>query len=54
EGRLTFEMRKRLVACDYDELMIVTVHDVDEVDEVWRRAEEKGYPVTQVLYDIFP
>jgi hypothetical protein len=54
EGRLTFEVRKRLVGCDYDELMIVTVHDAGEVDAVWRRAEEKGYPVTQVLYDIFP
>jgi hypothetical protein len=54
EGRLTFEMRKRLVGCDYDELMIVTVDDVGEVDRVWKGAEEKGYPVTQVLYDIFP
>ena len=54
DGRLTFEMRRQLVGCGYDERMIVTVDDSDEVDEAWRKAEEKGYPVTQVLYDIFP
>ena len=54
EGRITFEMRKQLVSCDYDELMIVTVANAPEVDQVWMKAEEKGYPVTQVLYDIFP
>ncbi len=54
DGRLTFEMRKQLVGCDYDELMIVSVADVDEVDRAWREAEDKAYPVTQVLYDILP
>jgi hypothetical protein len=34
--------------------MIVTASDVDEVDRLWKQAEDKGYPVTQVLYGIFP
>lgn len=54
DGRLTFEMRKQLVGCDYDELMIVTAGDTVKVDQAWSEAEEKGYPVTQVLYEIFP
>jgi hypothetical protein len=54
DGRISFEMRKQLVNCDYDELMIVAVSDVAEVDRIWREAEDKRYPVTQVLYDIFP
>jgi hypothetical protein len=54
ERRLTFEMRNELVSCDYDELMIVTVSDLEEVDRLWKTAEEKSFPVTQVLYDLFP
>jgi len=54
EGGLSFEMRKQLIGCDYDELMIVAVNDRAAVDQVWMGAREKGYPVTQVLYDIFP
>jgi hypothetical protein len=54
EGRVTFEMRKQLVNCDYDELMILTVADRAAVDEIWKRAEDKAYPVTQVVYDVFP
>jgi hypothetical protein len=54
EGRLTFEMRNELVSCDYDELMIVTASDPGQVDELWKKAEDKGFPVTQVVYDIFP
>jgi hypothetical protein len=54
EGRVTFEMRKQLVGCDYDELMIVAVSDQELIDRVWTQAEDKRYPVTQVLYDIFP
>ncbi len=54
EGRLNFEMRKQLVGCDYDELMVVTAAVPEEIDQVALTAEEKGYPVTQVVYDIFP
>jgi hypothetical protein len=54
EGRLTFEMRKRLIGCHYDELMVVATEDPTTVDQVWVEAEEKGYPVTQIMYDVFP
>jgi hypothetical protein len=54
DNRLTFEMRKQLVGCDYDELMVLTADDPAAVDRAWMAAEEKAYPVTQVLYDVFP
>lgn len=54
EGRLTFEMRKMLVGCDYDELMIVAAEEPKSIEQLATIAEEKRYPVTQVLYDIFP
>jgi hypothetical protein len=54
EGRLTFEMRKQSVGCDYDELMIITASDRAELDRQAKQAEERSYPVTQVLYDVFP
>jgi hypothetical protein len=54
DGGLAFEMRKQLVGCDYDELMIMAVNDEKAVDQAWTQAEDRGYPVTQVLYDIFP
>jgi hypothetical protein len=53
EGRLTFEMRKQLIGCMYDELMIVLVDDPAAVDQAWIEAEEKGYPSSQVIYDVF-
>jgi hypothetical protein len=54
EGRLTFEMRKQLIGCEYDELMVVAVDDPAAVDQVWIEAEEKEYPVTQIMYNVFP
>jgi hypothetical protein len=54
EGRLTFEMHKQLVGCEYDELMVMAEHDSGEIERAWKAAEDKGYPVTQVLYGIFP
>jgi len=53
DGRLTFEMRKQLIGCKYDELMIVAVDDPAAADQAWIEAAEKGYPITQIMYDIF-
>ncbi len=53
-GHLTFEMRKQNIGCEYDELMAVTVEDRESADEIWVEAEERKYPVTQIMYDVFP
>jgi hypothetical protein len=47
-------MHKQAVGFEYDDLTIVTEHNSAEIDRTWATAEDKGYPVTQVLYDIFP
>jgi hypothetical protein len=54
EGRVTFEMRKQLIGCEYEELMIVATDDPMTVDQVWIEAEERQYPVARILYDVFP
>jgi hypothetical protein len=54
EGHVAFEMRKQLIGCEYDELMIVATDDPTTVDQVWIQAEERDYPVVRILYDVFP
>lgn len=54
KGRLTFEMLKRLVACEYDELIIVAVEDPEGVDELWASVHEQGISLSQLIADIFP
>jgi hypothetical protein len=53
-GRLAFEMRRQLIGCEYDELMIVAVDDDVAADQIWIETDEKGYPVTQIMYEVFP
>ena len=54
EGRLTFEVRKELIACEYDELTIVTEEDSEAVDRVRVRAQEKNLTLGQLAAEIFP
>jgi hypothetical protein len=54
EGRLTFEMRKELIPCEYDELMIVSEEDPDAMDRVWTRTEEKNLSLSQLTAEVFP
>jgi hypothetical protein len=54
EGRLTFEVRKELITCEYDELAIVTEEDPEAVDKVRVRAREKDLSLGQLTAEIFP
>jgi hypothetical protein len=54
EGRLTFEMRKKLIACDYDELMIVAEEDPQTMDTVWDRTHRRGLSLGRLIAEIFP
>jgi hypothetical protein len=54
ERRLTFEMRKKLIACEYDELMIVVEEDSEAADTVWTRMHEQELPLNQLIVEIFP
>ena len=52
DGRITFEMLKRQVTCDYDELMMLSVDDPASIDEAWLRAEGRG--LTELIGQVFP
>jgi len=52
ERRITFEMLKRQIVCDYDEQMIVAVDDIAAIDEAWLRAENRGLP--DLISEFFP
>lgn len=54
EGRLTFEMRKQRIACDYDDLMIVAEDDTQAMEKVWIDAHKQGLSLSQLVADIFP
>jgi len=54
QGQLTFEMRKQLVACDYDELMIVAESDPQAMKQVWANVHERGLSLGRLVTEIFP
>jgi hypothetical protein len=54
EGKLTFEMQKQPVSCQYDELMIVGDDKSVEVDSFWVAAEEAEKPILEVIREVFP
>lgn len=54
EGRLTFEVRKQRIACNYDELMIVTEQDTRAMEQVWADAYERKPSLNKLVADIFP
>jgi len=54
DRRLTFEMRKQLVPCDYDELRVLAVEDLDAMSDVRSRVEEQNLSVDRLVADLFP
>jgi len=54
EGQLTFEVRKKLIACEYDDLMIVAEEDPVAMDEVWARTHQQNIPLSELIAEIFP
>jgi hypothetical protein len=54
EGRLTLEMRKELIACKYDDLMVVAQENIAAMDAVWTRSREQGFSLSQLIAEVFP
>jgi hypothetical protein len=54
EGKLTFEMQKQPIGCQYDELMIVGEDKPVEVDSLWVAAEETEKPISELIREVFP
>lgn len=47
-GELTFEMRKRPVACEYDEFCLLDESDPKVVDELWRTEQTRSRSLPQI------
>jgi hypothetical protein len=54
DGRLTFEMLKRAIPCDYDDQMIVAIDDPAGIDKVWQQAEERSTSLTDLIAQLLP
>ena len=54
DGRLTFEMLKRPIPCDYDEQMIVFVDDTPSIDKVWQQVDERNIYMPDLLEQLLP
>ncbi|MDY6877756.1 MAG: hypothetical protein SWK90_16365 [Chloroflexota bacterium] len=54
EGRLVFGMRKRLISCERDELVVMATEALEAMDTVWTYAHERGLALSQLVADIFP
>ena len=54
DGRLTFEMRKQLIPCQYDELIIVAGEDNAAMDAVWDRTRTQKLSLSALIAEIFP
>jgi hypothetical protein len=54
EGKLTFEMQKQPIGCQYDEPMIVGEDKPSEVDSFWVATEETEKPIFELICEIFP
>ncbi len=53
-GRLVFTMQKRVIGCQYDELMLVGEDQPTQVDALWVKVEETGKELVEVIVEIFP
>lgn len=54
EQKLSFEMHKEEIACDYDELMVMATDDLEGLERLWKRVQSEDRSVTEVVGDVFP
>ncbi len=54
QNRLTFEMNKVQVACEYDETLIVATEDIEGVDQLRQQVSREGVALTTLVEQIVP
>jgi len=54
DGRLTFEMVKRPIPCDYDDQMIVLADDRAGIDKISSLAAERGLALAELIQLLLP
>jgi hypothetical protein len=53
DGKLTFDMQKRPIACEYDELLLLDEPDRSVGDALWSREQERDRPLQELVTDVF-
>ena len=53
-GKLNFQLLKQPITCEYDDLMVMGVNDVNAIDASWKDAKQQQKPLLTVLRQIFP
>lgn len=53
DGELGFQMQKRPVACEYDELCIMDEGNRQEIDRLWQREQERDRPLAEIVESLF-
>lgn len=54
ENRIHFELKRRSIGCEYDDLMIVGTDVVAAIDALWRRAVANERSIVSLLIELFP
>jgi len=54
DGRLTFQMRKLPIACEYDEQLTIGEDDPEAIDELRRQVQQRGDTILQIMQQIMP
>jgi len=54
DGKLSFEMLKRQMTCEYDEQMVIALDSPAAVDDLWVRTEEQERPLADLIGELFP
>jgi hypothetical protein len=53
-ARLNFQLLKQPIACEYDDLMVVGINDLDAVDGLWISEEHQPKSLQNILRQVFP
>ena len=51
---LLFGMQKWSISCDYDDMMMIGMHTLDGVDQIWIKSEEEKWSLAYTMVKLFP
>ncbi len=54
DNRINFELKRRSIGGEYDDLLIVGTDVVAAIDALWRRAEANERTIASLLIELFP
>jgi DNA-binding phage protein len=54
DGRLSFQLLKQPITCEYDDLMVIGVNDWKAIDALWSNAGGSQKPLFVLLRQVFP